>query len=260
MAKKFGMVIDLHQCVGCGSCALACKNENNTQARADGQSHNWADFIMSVEGVFPDTKYTQMPVLCNHCSKAPCIEECPVTPKAIFKADDNTTVYNEERCIGCLACQIACPYSSEKLDDAASNNGESYSVISFNPFGKPTQAEWHDETAAIAGCTASGAEVAKAAGALPPSANMFESGDYKPVRKDGVIEKCTFCQHLTMAGELPACVTACPSDARIFGDQNDPQSDISMTLAKYKAMRLKEEEGTEPNVYYIRSYNDPTVQ
>jgi Fe-S-cluster-containing dehydrogenase component len=258
MSTKFGMVIDLHQCVGCGSCALACKNENNTQARSNGQSYNWADFIMKTEGVFPNTKYTQTPVLCNHCTDAPCVKECPVEPKAMFKADDGTTLYNEERCIGCGACQVACPYSSEKLDDS-SHNGASYSVISFNPFKKPTHPEWRDETVAIPGCTSSGAEVAKAAGALPPGANMYQSGDYQPVRKSGVIEKCTFCHHLTTAGELPSCVVACPSSARIFGDQNDPKSEIALALAGHKSMRLKEEEGTNPNVYYIRSYNDPTV-
>ena len=67
MSVKYGMVIDLHKCVGCGSCALACKAENNTQARANKQSFNWADFVMKTEGEFPNTTYVQMPVLCNHC-------------------------------------------------------------------------------------------------------------------------------------------------------------------------------------------------
>ena len=258
MSVKYGMVIDLHNCVGCGSCALACKNENNTQARANGQSYNWADFIMKTEGVFPNTKYTQMPVLCNHCANAPCVEACPVTPKAMFKAEDGTTLFNEERCIGCRDCQAACPYSNDELDDA-SNNGESYSVISFNPFGKPTHPEWRDETAAIPGCTASAAEVAKAAGAVPPGANMYKSGDSQPVRRSDVVEKCTFCHHLTTAGQLPACVEACPADARIFGDLNDPKSKIAQALTSHKATRLKEEEGTDPSVFYIRSYNDPTI-
>ena len=258
MAKKYGMVIDLHNCVGCGACALACKNENNTQVRTNGQSHNWADFTMKTTGTFPNTRYTQMPVLCNHCTNAPCVEKCPVTPKAMFKADDNTTLHNQERCIGCRSCQKACPYSVMELDDS-SFNGASYSVISFNPRKSPTQPTWHDTSSAIPGCTASGAEVAKAAGSMPPGANMYQSGDYQPVRKSGVVEKCILCQHLTTAGKLPACVDACPAGARIFGDQNDPKSTIAQALKKHTANRLQEGKGTDPNVFYVRNYSDPTV-
>lgn len=253
MSVKYGMVIDLHKCVGCGSCALACKVENNTQARANGQSYNWADFIMKTEGEFPNPTFTQMPVLCNHCSDAPCVNECPVTPKAMYYAPDGTVLFNQDRCIGCGACIDACPYSSQKLDER-SNEGETYSVISFNLFKKPVHPEWLDETSAIANCTSSGAEVVKAVGALPPAENKFSSGDYPPVRNMGIIEKCTFCYHRTSVGELPACVEACPADARIFGDQNDPNSGIAKALVTHKATRLKEEKGTEPNVFYVRDY------
>jgi Fe-S-cluster-containing dehydrogenase component len=256
MAKKYGMVIDLHQCVGCGACALACKNENNTESRKDGQSYNWADFIMKTEGTFPNTKYSQMPVLCNHCSAAPCVENCPVTPKAMFKADDNTTLHNQERCIGCRACQMSCPYSKEELDEA-SHRGETYSVISFNAHGEPVQSEWRSTEELIAGCTASPAAVAKAAGATPPDMNRYKSGDYQPVRKSGVVEKCILCHHRVTNGLQPACVDACPASARIFGDQNDPNSAISKALKKYSstAFRYKESAGTQPNVVYVRSYN-----
>ncbi len=97
------------------------------------------------------------------------------------------------------------------------------------------------------------------AGATPPSLNRYRSGDYQPVRADGVVEKCILCHHRTTAGLLPACVDACPAKARIFGDLSDPASEISQVLKKHKAFRLKEDEGTEPSVYYIRSYEDPTV-
>ena len=255
MSKKYGMVIDMHQCVGCGSCALACKTENNTQARADGQSFNWADFVMETKGEFPNATYTQMPVLCNHCSEPACVEECPVEPKAIFKTEDGITLFNQERCIGCGACLDACPYSTQKLDEK-SYDGDTYSVISFNQFNKQVHPEWMDESAAIPGCTASGAEVAKAVGSNPPAANKFSSGDYPVVRNAGIIEKCTFCYHRTVNGELPACVEVCPAGARIFGDQNDPNSDISKALAAHNPRVLKEKEGTKPNVFYIRDYNN----
>lgn len=260
MSKKYGMAIDLHKCVGCGACALACKNENNTEARSDGQSHNWADFVMKTEGVFPKTRYTQMPVLCNHCSDAPCVGVCPVTPTAMFKAADGSTLHNQDRCIGCRQCQDACPYSELVLDDA-SNRGDNYSVISFNLHGKKTQSAWYDKTEMIPGCTASAAAVVQKAGGLPPDVNQFKSGDYQPVRKAGVVEKCIFCQHKVTNGEQPACVEACPAEARIFGDQNDVASSISKVKAANKKtlMRYREDEGTEPNVFYVRSYDDPTV-
>ncbi|MEK7439041.1 MAG: 4Fe-4S binding protein, partial [Pseudomonadota bacterium] len=105
---KLGMVIDLQRCVGCGACALACKAENNTRNRADGQSHNWADFLMKTEGIFPKAVHVVMPVLCNHCSEAPCVANCPVTPKAMFKTPEGITMHDQERCIGCQLCQGSC--------------------------------------------------------------------------------------------------------------------------------------------------------
>ncbi len=105
---KYGMVIDLQKCVGCGACALACKGQNNTRDRAKGQTFNWADFFMKEEGKFPNVKYTAMPVLCNHCTDAPCVKACPVKPKAMFKTKDNVTMHNDERCIGCRQCLRPC--------------------------------------------------------------------------------------------------------------------------------------------------------
>lgn len=258
--QKLGMVIDLHQCVGCGACALACKNENNTGIRAEGQSHNWADFISQTTGTFPNAKYTQMPVLCNHCTEAPCVMACPVTPKAMFKAENGATLHNQARCIGCRLCQDACPYSQLVLEDK-SNTGEQYSVISFNLHGKPTLPEWLSSKELIPGCTGSPSEMVSKAGALPPSLTQYQSGDYQPVRKAGVVEKCIFCQHKVANGDQPACVEACPAGARIFGDQNDASSAISKVKQAHKKSltRYRESEGTEPNVFYARSYNDPTT-
>lgn len=253
--SRFGMVIDLQKCVGCGACAFACKAENNTRNRAGGQSHNWADFMMKTEGRFPSVTHWVMPVLCNHCTDAPCVTACPVTPKAMFKTPEGVTMHNDALCIGCRACQNACPYSHAELD-ARSLNGETYSVISFNPPGVSSQPQWADKTAMIAGCTASGAETAKAAGAATPAMNQFATGaDVDPIRKANVVEKCTFCYHRTSNGLAPACVEVCPSKARIFGDQDDPNSEIFKVLKAQPSFRLKEERKTKPNVHYIGKYS-----
>jgi Fe-S-cluster-containing dehydrogenase component len=248
------MVIDLQKCVGCGACAFACKAENNTRTRGQGQSHNWADFVMKTEGAFPKATHQVLPVLCNHCSAAPCVEACPVTPKAMFKTPEGITMHNDELCIGCRACQEACPYSHAELDQR-SLAGETYSVISFNPFDEDTQPPWTDKSAMIPGCTASGADTAKAAGAAIPALNQFAAGDVDAIRRAGVVEKCTFCYHRTSNGLPPACVEVCPSQARIFGDQDDPNSAIAKALKAEKSFRLQEDKGTRPNVHYIRKYS-----
>jgi Fe-S-cluster-containing dehydrogenase component len=248
------MVIDLQRCVGCGACAFACKAENNTRNRADGQSHNWADFVMKTEGTFPNVTHWVMPVLCNHCTDAPCVKACPVPEKAMYKTPEGITMHDDSICIGCRACQNACPYSQAELTDA-SLAGETYSVISFNPFGASTQPQWEDTTALIPGGTASGAETARRAGATTPAMNKWAAGDVEPIRRAGTVEKCTFCYHRTSAGMQPACVEVCPSQARIFGDQEDPNSEIAKVLKAKKSFRLQEDKGTKPNVHYVGRYS-----
>lgn len=255
---RFGMVINLQKCVGCGCCTLACKTENNTRDRADGQSFNWGDLLIRTEGAFPNVVHTVMPVLCNHCSDAPCVKACPVEGKAMFKTPEGVTMHDNEKCIGCRACQEACPYSHATLD-ASSLAGETYSVISFNDFDVNPQPRWADNSEMIPRCTASGAETAAAAGTAIPMMNRFAAGDVQPIRKAGIVEKCTFCYHRTSNGLQPACVEVCPAKARIFGDQDDPGSEISRLLKAEKSFRLQEDKGTRPNVHYIRRYSARTV-
>ncbi|GAB4337135.1 MAG: 4Fe-4S dicluster domain-containing protein [Desulfobulbaceae bacterium] len=245
---QYAMVIDLRKCVGCGACALACKTENNTALRSEEQAHNWADFIYETEGKFPKTKFKAMPVLCNHCSDAPCVEACPVEPKAMYKTPEGITMHNDERCIGCQACQDACPYSDTEVKVGQ------YSVISYNPEGKPYDPFYADTKETIPGCTMSPAELA-AKTDNPPHRTRYKDPDYEDVRRSNIVEKCIFCRHRVVKGEQPYCVASCPAGARIFGDKDDPKSEVAQLLKKHKATVRKPEEGTSPNVYYIRDYS-----
>jgi Fe-S-cluster-containing dehydrogenase component len=254
---RLGMVIDLSKCVGCGACALACKAENNTRSRGNEQSYNWADFLIRTEGSFPDVTHSVMPVMCNHCTDAPCVTACKSKArphKAMYKTPEGITLHDPELCIGCGACQDACPYSSAEIH-ASNLDGGSYSSISFNFDDEPSQPQWVDSHALIAGCTASGAETAARAGVPVPPMTAWTAGDLQPIRKAGVVEKCTFCYHRTLNGLQPACVEACPTKARIFGDEDNPDSQIAQILRTQASFRLLEEKGTRPNVHYIGKYS-----
>lgn len=229
--SRYVMVIDLQRCTGCGGCIVACKNENNLP-----EGIAWSSKVTETVGTFPDVRFTYIPTLCNHCDNAPCVSGCPTY--AMHKGEGGITLHDPDKCIGCRYCMDRCPYG----------------VISFN-WEKPHLA-WSDQTAAITEGTSTPAEVVAHVGAKDiPYYNPDLEDGYSGIRPKGVVEKCHFCSHRVRNGDLPHCVIACPADARIFGDIDDPASEVSQLLGKFKASRLREELGTEPRVYYIREYN-----
>ena len=100
---RMGMVIDLKRCIGCNACTLACKQENGTPAGI-----HYARVVTREVGTYPKTKRTFLPLLCNHCADAPCARACP-TGATNIRADGIVMV-DREKCIGCRACAVACPY------------------------------------------------------------------------------------------------------------------------------------------------------
>ncbi|HJP12870.1 MAG: polysulfide reductase NrfD [Nitrospinota bacterium] len=106
---RYGMAIDLSQCIGCHACTIACKSEHEIPIGV------WRCWVKEVEkGYFPDTRREFLPVLCNQCSAAPCRSICPTG--ALFRRPDGIVDLDPSWCIGCKACMVACPYDQLFID------------------------------------------------------------------------------------------------------------------------------------------------
>ncbi len=225
------MVIDLQRCTGCGGCDLACKSENNLR-----EGHFWSHHITTTSGKFPNVRYEYLPTLCNHCENAPCEKACPTS--ALHKVNGGITAHDPQKCIGCRACIINCPYGEVSAH-----------------FGQPHE-EWQEEEELIAGVTGSAKSTLEdVGGERIPIYNNERENHGLGNRHHGIVEKCDFCLHRLREKKLPACVKRCPTDARIFGDLNDPNSSVSRILSRYRPFRRMEHLGTQPKVFYVRSFN-----
>lgn len=226
---RFGMVIDLHKCVGCGACGIACKKENNVDT-----DMFWAHHIINESGVFPHFRFEYMPTLCNHCTNAECVRVCPTS--AMHKDENGLTLHAADRCIGCKSCMMACPYN----------------VISYNR--KDVPRSWDNDEPAIPGCTSTHKEQQDLTGVVVPYYNKDREATYPGVREAGTVEKCTLCDHRIKDGLSPYCAEICPAQARVFGDLDNPESEASQLLANFESKVLKPESGTQPAVYYVRGF------
>lgn len=102
---QYGMIIDLHTCVGCNACTVACKVENGSFGDI------WFAPVFDTEiGRFPHTSRISIPMLCNHCKDAPCMKACPT--HAISRSKNGIVQIDEYKCCGSQACVGACPYGA----------------------------------------------------------------------------------------------------------------------------------------------------
>jgi Fe-S-cluster-containing dehydrogenase component len=219
--RRWVMVIDLRKCVGCHACTIACVAENKLPPGVV-----YRQVVEEEIGTYPNVRRRFMPRPCLHCDEPPCVPVCPVN--ATYKRADGIVAMDYDRCIGCRYCMTACPYNSRYFD-----------------FGFSQYDETPAENEVVLGQGGTFIEL------LP----AFEYGRPQPRKRDkspiGNVRKCHFCTHRLEVGELPACTTTCIGRATFFGDANDPHSLVSELIAQPNIMRLREELGTKPKVYYL---------
>lgn len=231
---KWGMVIDQTVCTGCNACVVACQSENNIpivgkSQVAVGREMHWIRVDNYYGGSIDEPEFYHQPMPCQQCEKAPCEPVCPVGATVHDSEGLNVMVYN--RCVGTRYCSNNCPYKVRRF------NWLQYS------------------------------ELATDASELSLANNPDVS-----VRSRGVMEKCTYCtQRIATAridaanedrrirdGEVKtACQAACPTEAIVFGDLNDPTSEIAKVKSSPLNHGLLEELQTFPRTTYLAKVKNP---
>ena len=172
----------------------------------------WAKVIRTETGKYPTVTRQAVPVLCMHCKEPECEKVCPTG--ATKKREDGIVYVDPKLCVGCRYCAVACPY------------GARYFVE-----------KWNDYFTGDGNPSSQYAEYSKK--------QWLEKSDR------GVVTKCNFCMDRVDKGRKPACVDSCPCEARVFGDLDDPESEVSQLIKKRRGVQLHPEFGTDACVYYL---------
>ena len=252
LGNDWVMAIDLNACTGCGSCIVACNVENNIPVvgkdevrrrremhwlRIDryysfnddktGKSVSEEKEIAHMDNL-DHVSVVHQPMLCQHCDHAPCETVCPVLATVHSSDGLNHMAYN--RCVGTRYCANNCPYK----------------VRRFNWFNY-----WNDS---------------RFDNYLNNEFTQLVLNPDVTTRSRGVMEKCSMCIQRIQAGKLKAklehrplkdgdikmaCQQACSANAIIFGDKNDPNSEVAKALASERIYYVLEEINVQPGVGYM---------
>ncbi len=225
---RWGMVIDLDKCTGCGACMVACQTENNIAPQPEAsnklRSLNWMlIYELTNKKSFPDHDVAYLPRPCQQCGHPPCVSVCPVV--ATDKNEEGGIVSQVyPRCIGCRYCVAACPYH-------------------VRYFG------WFDPV------FPEGMEKVLTPHTSVRPRGVVEKCTFCHHRWNYAKEKAIYDgknpMDLPEDAYIPACAEGCPSGAMTFGDLNNPKHKVYELSRSKNAFRLLEKLNTQTQVYYM---------
>ncbi|WP_313807890.1 4Fe-4S dicluster domain-containing protein [Sphingobium sp.] len=118
MRKQMVFVIDMKRCIGCDTCVVACKVENDVDTgrfRLKVLDSHRDPIFEKPKGNYPELSQHWLPTMCHHCVDAPCVSACPTN--TLWRSDDDGLVHLDvDKCIGCQRCDEACPYDALSFD------------------------------------------------------------------------------------------------------------------------------------------------
>jgi len=222
--SRWGMVIDLDRCTGCGACMAACHQENNLTAVGAGETEasrafHWLRLLPEVSGSGVDAKVRYLPQPCFHCDNPPCVRVCPV--HATYLSEEGIVGQIYPRCIGCRYCMAACPYNAKVFNW-------------YEPRWPGTLKQRANPDVSLRG------------------KGVVEKCTFCHHRIIHAREEARAAKRDLRDGDVTtACAESCPARAIVFGDLEDPASRVSQLVRSPRAFRLHDDLGTEPKVHYL---------